>query len=63
MARRRVLITTPYPSVNEVAKRHGVPRREVRAITAMVDEILASPRYRRLVKQYRQRHRHQGEST
>ena len=63
MARRRVLITTPYPSVNEVAKSHGVPRRQVREITAMVDEILASPRYRRLVKQYRQRHHNQSKST
>jgi len=58
MARRRVLITTPYPSVNEVAKRHGVPRREVEAITAMVDEILAGPRNGR-----RQRHRNHGKPT
>ena len=62
MARRRVLITTPYPSMTRVAKLLGVTRKEVEAVNAMVDEILAGPRYRALVKR-RQRRSNHGKSA
>jgi predicted HAD superfamily phosphohydrolase len=63
MARRRVLITTPYPSLNRVAKLLGVPRREVEAVKAMVDEILADRGHRHAVKQRRPRRRNHGKPS
>ena len=63
MARRRVFITTPYPSMEEIAKTYRIPRREMEAVKAMVADILASPRYRALAKPRAQRRRSRGKPS
>lgn len=49
--------------MEEIAKTHRIPRKELKAVIAMVEEMLARPHYRRLVKQYRQRHPNHGKSA
>jgi len=38
--RRRVKITTPFPSFQETAKRLGVSKRDVRVLSAMAEHSL-----------------------
>jgi hypothetical protein len=38
--RRKVIITTPYPTVEEVAAELGVSKKRVRELEAMYEEIV-----------------------
>jgi hypothetical protein len=49
--------------VNSVAKLLGVPRKEVEAVKAMVQEIIADLRRRGALKQGRPRRRKRGKLT
>lgn len=41
--RAPVLITTPFPTPEEVAKLLGIPRKDVKRLEALVDELTSNP--------------------
>jgi DNA-directed RNA polymerase sigma subunit (sigma70/sigma32) len=44
---RRTVITAPVPTVEEVAKRLGVPRRRVRQLERLIDSFIEGDTRRR----------------
>jgi hypothetical protein len=44
---RRTVITSPVPTVEEVAKRLGVPRRRVRRLEGLIDSFIQGDARRR----------------
>jgi hypothetical protein len=40
MAKTRIRLTTPYPTVDDVVKTFRIPQREVKKILSLVDDFL-----------------------
>jgi hypothetical protein len=60
MAKTRIRLTTPYPTVDDVVKTFRIPPREVKKVLSLVDEImekLAREKAARSTKQHASRKR------
>jgi hypothetical protein len=42
--RKRVVITTPFPTAEDLAKTYGISKTRMRKLTALADEILGRDR-------------------